>query len=82
MKEYSKVRVCLFMSDGFRIITDFFVNYHIRHCDFEREMISTLNQCDTFRQVRNYREDFDYENFELIVINTKNIIRIKTIEVR
>jgi hypothetical protein len=77
MEEASNIAVCLHMIDGQRLITTFQASNNPAF--YESLMISILNKCETFVMIKSYKNEFELDEFDDLVINKNNIVSIKTI---
>lgn len=77
MEEASSIAVCLHMMDGQRLITTFQSSKDATF--YESLMIEVLNRCETFVMIKSYRNEFELDEFDDLVINKNNIVSIKTI---
>lgn len=81
MEEVLNIAVCLFMIDGQRLITTFpiYRNNLLEENFDEGMMIEILNKCPSFILIKSYRDEFQLDEFDDLVINKNNIVSIKTI---
>ena len=81
MEEVLNIAVCLFMIDGQRLITTFpiYRNNLLEENFDEGMMIEILNKSPLFILIKSYRNEFELDEFDDLVINKNNIVSIKTI---
>ena len=81
MEEAGNIAVCLYMIDGQRLITTFpiYKNNLLQENFYEGMMIEILNKCPSFILIKSYKDEFELDAFDDLVINKNNIVSIKTI---